>query len=330
MPNGALPSVRSYLGIAKETTPGTAVPATDYIPINKDAFKPVDIINPLYDTGLRGSMVENYNYIQGRRHTEIDIAGPVFADTVGYWLGGILGSVATTGVSAPYTHVISLKNATGIGADAQPTSFTLNDFYVANNRYYPGAKVSEFAMTFNSEGMLEYTARLMGWPSSTTSVPTPSFSTVVPTPVWRGTVSIGGSTIGYATDGTISMTRKAEAIFGIDTTQGPYEIFLGALDSTGNLTFVMENDNELNRFLNNTQPALTFTWAQGAGASATSISFTVTKGAYTTATIDRSADHVTVAVDLSAIGNTTDAGASGGYAPIKWTLENAVASGTYQ
>lgn len=326
----AQPSVRSYLGIAKEVTPATPVAATDFIPISKDAFKPVDIINPLYDTGLRGSMVENYNYIQGRRHTEIDVAGPVFADTVGYWLGGILGSVTTTGSSAPFTHVISLKNATGIGADAQPTSFTLNDFYVANNRYFPGCKVTEFGMTFNSEGMLEYTARLMGHPSTTTTVPAPSFSAVTPTPVWRGSVSIASSTIGYTTDGSINLTRKAEAIFGINTAQGPYEVFVGALDTTGNLTFVMENDDELNRFLNNTQPALTFTWAQGSGASATSISFTVSKGAYTTSTIDRSGDHVTIAVDISAIGNTTDAGSTGGFAPIKWTLQNAVASGTYQ
>ena len=87
----AQPSVRSYLGIAKEVTPATPVAATDFIPVNKDSLKPVDIINPLYDTGLRGSMVESYNYIQGRRHTEIYVAGPVFADTIGYWLGGKIG-----------------------------------------------------------------------------------------------------------------------------------------------------------------------------------------------------------------------------------------------
>lgn len=324
----AKPSVRSYLGIAKEVTPATPVSATDFIPISKDAFKPVDIINPLYDTGLRGSMVENYNYIQGRRHTEIDVAGPVFADTVGYWLGGILGSVATTGVSAPYTHVISLKNATT--GDAQPTSFTLEDYYVAGNRYYPGCKVTEFSMTFNSEGMLEYTARLMGHPSTTTSAAVPSFSAVTPTPVWRGSVTIAGSSIGYITDGSISMTRKAEAIFGINTDQGPYEVFVGALDSTGSITFVMENDDQLTNFLTNVQPALTFTFAQGSGATATSIEFTVTKGAYTTASIDRSGDHVAITVDISNIGNTTDAGSTGGYAPIKWELQNAVPSGTYQ
>lgn len=324
----AQPSVRSYLGIAKEVTPATPVDATSFIPINKDAFKPVDIINPLYDTGLRGSMVENYTYLQGRRYTEIDISGPVFADTVGFWLGGILGSVATVGASAPFTHTISLKNATT--GDAQPTSFTLEDYYVAGNRYYPGCKVTEFTMTFNSDGMLEYSTKLMGHPSSTTAASVPSFSAVTPTPVWRGTVSIGGSTLGYTTDGSITMTRKAETIFGINTDQGPYEVFVGALDVTGSLTFVMENDDELTRFLNNTQPVLNFRWNQGTGASETDIQFNLAKGAYTTASIDRGGDHVAITVDISGIGNTTNAGSTGGFAPIRWQLQNAVASGTYQ
>ena len=326
----AKPSVRSYVGIALEVTPGTPVAATDFIPLMKDSLKPVDIIAPLYDTGLRGSMATNYNYIQGRRHTEIDLGGPAFADTVGYWLGGIMGSVATTGVSAPYTHTITLKNATGVGADAQPTSFTLEDMYVAENRFYPGCKVTNFTLTFNSEGMLEYTAKLMGWPSELVESEVPTFSDVVPTPVWRGTVSIGGDVIGYTTDGSVTCTRAAEAIFGINAAQGPYEIFVGALDSTGNFTFVMENDDQLLNFLDNTQPELIVEFAQGAGATATSIVFHVGKGAYTTAAIDRSGDHVAVTVDFSAIATTGDAGATGGYSPITWVLENAVVADTYQ
>jgi hypothetical protein len=326
----AKPSVRSYLGIAKEVTPATPVSATNFIPVNKDALKPVDIIAPLYDTGLRGSMAENYNYIQGRRHTEIDVAGPVFADTFGYWLGGIMGSVATVGASAPYTHSITLKNATGVGADAQPTSFTLEDMYVAENRFYPGCKVTDLTFTFNSDGMLEYTTKLMGHPSEVTAAASPSFSNVVPTPVWRGEVSIGGSTIGYTTSGSVTMTRKAEAIFGINEDQGPYEVFVGALDASGQLTFVMENDAELTRFLTNTQPALNFSWTQGTGSALTTVALNLGKGAYTTAVIDRGGDHVAISVDIAAIASTANAGATGGYSPIEWELQNAVVADTYQ
>jgi hypothetical protein len=93
---------------------------------------------------------------------------------------------------------------------------------------------------------------------------------------------------------------------------------------------VCSSDLQLTNFLSNSQPAITCTFAQGAGATATSIGFTITKGAYTTAAIDRSGEHVSITVDINAIANTTDAGSTAGFAPIKWTLQNAVTSGTYQ
>ena len=62
---------RSYIGIAKETTKGTAVTTpTAYIPVIANTVKPQDIYTPLYDEGLRGSLVKNYAYLQGRVHSQ--------------------------------------------------------------------------------------------------------------------------------------------------------------------------------------------------------------------------------------------------------------------
>jgi hypothetical protein len=322
-------SVRSYVGIAKETTKGTAVAPTDFIPVAKDSLKPADIYDALYDQGLRGSNVMNYNYIQGRGRSTFDFGGAVFADTIGYALAGIMGAVATTGASAPYTHTISLLNSLTSGADAQPISYTLTDFYAAGVRRFPGCQFSDFSLKFNADGMLEYDAKSTGYLSSTTSDPTPAFSTVLPTPVWRGTVSIAGTPVANSMEGNIDMKRAATPIYGIANTQNPYQVFLGALEVTGSIKFVMEDDAELTRFLTNSQPAIVLNWAYGAGASALQIQATITKGAYTAAVIDRGDDFVTVSIELNAQGNTTDAGASGGFAPIKWVLQNAKASGTY-
>jgi hypothetical protein len=322
-------SVRSYLGIAKEATRGTAVAPTDFIPVMKDALKPVDIVDPLYDTGLRGSNALNYNYIPGRTRSTVDFGGAVFADTVGYGIAGLLGSVATTGASAPYTHTISLFNSLASGGDVQPISYTLTDFYAVDVRSYPGCQFSDFSLKFNADGMLEYDAKSTGWASETVSDPTPTFSTILPTPVWRGTVSVGGSAVSTAMTGNIDMKRPATPIYGISNTQDPYQVFLGPLEVTGKITFVMDNDNQLLNFLNNSQPALVFNWAYGAGASAVQIQATLTKGAYTTGVIERGEDFVQVSVDINAQSNTTDAGSSGGFSPIKWVLQNAKASGTY-
>jgi hypothetical protein len=322
-------SVRSYLGIAKEATKGTIVAPTDFIPVAKDNLKPVDLVDPLYDTGLRGSNVVNYNYIQGRTRSTFDFGGAVFADTIGYSIAGLLGSVATTGASAPYTHTISLENSLTSDVDVQPLSYTLTDFYAVDVRSYPGCQFSDFSLKFNADGMLEYDAKTTGWASSTVADPTPTFSTVLPTPVWRGTVSIGGASVATAMEGNIDMTRAATPIYGISNTQNPYQVFLGPLEVTGSIKFVMENDSQLLNFLNNSQPAIVLDWAYGSGATQVQISATITKGAYTAAVIERGDDFVSVTIELNGQGNTTDAGSTGGFAPIKWVLKNAKASGTY-
>jgi hypothetical protein len=323
-------SVRSYIGIAKETTKGTAVVPTAFIPVNIGKVKPVDVIDPLYDDGLRGSMVKNYNYIPGRTRSTFDFGGAVFPDTFGWALGGIMGSVATVGASAPYTHTISLKNSAATGADAQPTSFTITDFYAAGVRAYAGSQISDLTLNFSADGLMEFDAKATGWASATASTPTPAFSSVLPTPVWQGTVSIAGTTVAYAVDGTLSLTRALEPIYGIGATQNPYQIFVGGLETTGSFTFVMETDTELTRYLTNTQPAITLDWSNGTGATATQIACTLTKGAYVAAAIDRGKEHVEISVDVTGLANLTDAGSTGGYSPIKWTLKNAVTSGTYQ
>lgn len=322
-------TARSYLGIAKEVTKGTPVAPTDFIPVMANKLKPADVIGELYDEGLRGSLVKEYNYIQGRSNSTYDFGGSVFADTFGYVLAGVLGDVATTGASAPYTHTISLKNATAVGADAQPIAYTLTDFYAANVRAYPGIQFHSCSLKFTADGLLEYDAKGTGFLSQSASTPTPSFSSVLPTPVWQATVSIGGTTVANAIDGNLDMDRAVTPIFGLANTRNPYQVFLGALETKGKIKFVMENNDQLTNYLTNVQPAIVLNWAQGTGSTETQIQATVTKGAYTAAVIGRDKDFVEIDVDINAMGNTTDAGSSAGYSNIKWVLQNAKPSGTY-
>ena len=109
------------------------------------------IIDPLYDKGLRGSLVENYNYIPGRTRSTFDFSSAAFPDGIGYALTGLLGACATTGASAPFTHTISLKNSAVAAADAQPLSYTLTDFYAAAVRAYPGIQFTDFSLAAQIE-----------------------------------------------------------------------------------------------------------------------------------------------------------------------------------
>jgi len=325
---------RSYIGVAKEATHGTAVAPSTYIPVAVSKLKVQDLIDPLFDEGLRGSVVKNFAYVQGRRRATVEFGGPVFADTFPWAVAALLGSVTTTGASAPFTHTVSLKNASTTGADVQPTSLTLTDFYAAQVRSYPGCRIHDLTLTFSAEGLLDYDAKGTSWGSATVSTPTPSFSTLTPVPTWQAQVTIGGSVVANSVSGEINLTRPVNPVYAIGTssgsTQQPYSVFVGALETKGKFTFVMEDDTQLTNFLSNTQPAITVNWTNGSGATATQIQYTLTKGAYTVAQIERTKDFVQVMIEFEGLGNTTDAGATAGYNNIKWTFQNAVTSGTYQ
>lgn len=84
----------SYLGIAKESSRGTGVSPTFYLPVN--SIEPEDVPKWLQVTALKGAMVKTYGYVQGLRSTTFGIGGPAYADSIGWALMGILGDVTTT------------------------------------------------------------------------------------------------------------------------------------------------------------------------------------------------------------------------------------------
>jgi len=319
----ALPKNRSFLGIAKEATKGTAVAATDFIPVKN--ITPFDNIKYLTDEGWRGSMVVDYGEVQGVIYSEFEFGGDVFADTIGYSLAGVLGDIATTGASAPFTHTIAVKNST----DGQATSYTLTDFNSFDARRFAGSQFGKFDLKFSADGLLEYTAMAQGIASATGATPTPSFSAITPSPVWVGTTTIAGTLSTKLTEGSLSISRELTPIFSVDGSQAPIQIFQGPVSVEGSLKLVMDDNNDLNRYLNNSQPSLVLNWSQGTGAAATQVQFTMTKCAFVVGKVDRSKDYVEVDVNFKAIANSTDVGTSAGFSPVKVVIQSAKASGTY-
>ena len=329
----ALPRSRSYLGIAKETRPApgsspSAVAATDYIPFT--SITPFDNVKYLDDKGMRGSMVDEYGVIQGNIYSEFDFGGDVFADTVGYIYGGVLGDVATTGTGAPYTHTIALLNSQA--SNGQPTTFTLSDYYSlgsSSTRQFAGVQFAGIDTKFSADALVTYTAKGMGYQSVTAANPTPSFSTVTPQAAWTGTVALAGGTTATLAEGNVNIQRAVTPIFTVDGTQAPYQLFAGPLTVDGSMLLVFESDTQLNYYLQNTQPSLSVDFTSGTGASLVQVKFFMTKCAFTVAKIERTKDYIELNVNYKAIANTTDAGASSGYSPVKVTLKNAKAASTY-
>jgi hypothetical protein len=284
-------------------------------------------------------MADEYNYIPGVKHSEFTGKGPMFMDAAGYLLNNILGDITTTGASAPFSHAFSLLNS----GTAQPGTLTITDWQglPATNfaRQYTGCALSELTISGKAESdlvMCEWKG--LGWASNiAAAAPTSAPSTALPLAVWRSLVGLGGIASGGTLDSTLGdwelkITRKLKQVFTAQNSQNPFITQRGGLVATMKLDFAAPaaETNAYLAFINNTQPQIQIVIDNGLTlGAALGMTIDVQVGAYDTSKIDRGAEAVAYSGTVKPMSNTTNAGASGGYSPVKVTLRNAITAGTY-
>jgi hypothetical protein len=114
---------KQFVGIANETTQGTAVAMTATLLV--DSFKPKDSPKFLEDKAWRGAMAtDSFAQIPGTQTAELDLSGPVFLDGLGYILRNIMGDLAVTGTSTGSGGTTLASNAAA-GASSISTAATI-------------------------------------------------------------------------------------------------------------------------------------------------------------------------------------------------------------
>jgi hypothetical protein len=314
--SNGLPVARQQFGIAKETTKGTWITSSAYLEL--DTFSPEDKITMLPVTGLRGSMVTDYGSVQGVGTADLSLGGAIFADTIGWPLAGLLGDLAVTG-TGPYVNAISVLNS----AQGQPTSHSLTHNYDATqSRGYAGTQWSEVELTYTAPDLAKFTAKATSLLSAQETSPTASYTAILPFAAWQCACTIATLSTVTVTEATVTLTRKMDVINDLNGTQAPAQIFVGPLTVAWKISGLADTtDLALKYYLNNTQPAIDLTMTQSASAilEVHSSVVAMTAGPF-------KADKDVMEIDLAgtAIANTTDVGASGGYSPVKITLTNSV------
>lgn len=329
------PSAKQFVNIAKETTQGTAV-VTGMTTTPVTEFKPKDDPVLLKDEALRGSMVKTYGVIQGPQKNSYTIGGAVFLDWLPMHLLNVMGDVATTGpASSIYTHVISLLNT----GTAQPPSYTFVDWQgltaTSNARTYPGCCHSEITLKGNPESTLvEWAAKGNGYWSSAfpTAPPVSSPSTVSPFGAWRVALGLGGTTSGAPVltirEWEVTTSREIAVQHTSQNSQAPYIIQRGPITTTGKFFVAKPSDEQLlTYFRANTQPQWQLLVSNGgAGVLAQTLQIDIQAMAFTMVEVNRGDQAVGYDVTFEAVANTTNAGASGGFSPVKYTVTNAIVS----
>lgn len=293
------PKELTWAGLAKETSWGTTVDPTYFVPYS-DA-KMEDKVEYIADNGIRGALAETYNEIPGFTQGTAELGGDAYPDSFGLAALAILGVDTVNGSASPYTHTFSLART------AQPPSFTLSKFDGTNVRQWGGQVAEELDIKWAEKAAIEYTLKMQGKSSKvrtgTALTPTPTSS--IPFSPWIFTAKLNGTQSMNLIGFDLTLKRKTYMQHAISNTQDPTNVVALGLGITGKATFDKEDDTELNMFLNNTQPSLVIKGTQpGSGSS---ITFQLSKVAFTSAPVDAK-DVVQIDVAFTAIDNTSDAG----------------------
>lgn len=246
-------------------------------------------------------------------------------------------SQAVVPVQGPYSYAWSLYNTAG----GQPISHTLTHYLgptaTSGARQYPGFCASELDFKFNAESeLLTFDCKGTAYPSATLgSTPTASPTSVIPIASWQTTVGIGGTVSGSpvitVTDGEIDIKREIAPYFTATGSQSPYIIQRGGLSVSGKLNFgAVPNESALLYMLNNTQPQVQIIISNGlSGTSLITVQFDMQACAFTDAEPETSKTAVGYNTSFKSVLNTTNAGGSGGYSPIKVTITCNIPPNTY-
>lgn len=335
------PVVAQINGIAKEATatPGTPVAMTNTMLV--DTFKWEDKIIWGEDKAPRGVM-GNDAFSETELVYSCDVSsvgGPVHADTIGFPAGNILGDITTTGVSAPYTHVISLLNPTSGAPTGQGTTHTWTHYNgvapTVGGIYVPYFCLSQLVLTWEAAtGLLMWSGKGTGWKSTALGArPTAAPSGILPFAGWVGQLGIGGpvntNAVTNLEKATITINRELELEYTGNGLQNALSIARGGLACTFDFQFIAQDNTYYTDMVNNTQPQVQVLFTTGAGASLVSLQVDMQQAAFQKVPPDYSKKMVRWMVSGKGVMNSTNVGSSGGLAPIQLTLKNAITSGSY-
>lgn len=170
-------------------------------------------------------------------------------------------------------------------------------------------RLSDLQLKIDPKGAVTFTLKYVSFPSVVQASQTETFSTYDPLLGWSWTMTNAGasSTRGLTLDATVK--RATEAIASSDGTQGPREVFAGAIEIDGTYKAIFENQTDLNLYLNYTQTATTAQLQQPVARGGQSLALTMSKSGYYKGKRDLSQPYVQADYSIGGIYNTIDGGA---------------------
>lgn len=252
-------SKKTWTGIAREATPGTAIATPTVFVPTKTTLKGGKKREYLNEE--RGDRNANYGVVDSIRQTALDFKGPWYNDVHTYLLIGAMGGNTSAQPSSGtdptvWKHTMNLADA--------PASFTVFRSMDAVTYYVPYFVVEKFALKFATEGkLLECDVSGVGlYAQVMASPPTPNYSTLNPFAGYAPLVTLGGSSSNDVIDMDIEFDQKVTLWYPANGTQDFIAVYFGERKATVSFTARFDNTPSLgvatyNKWRNNTMDSLT-------------------------------------------------------------------------
>lgn len=249
-----------YLGLAKESTWGTAVEATDYAELNSenvrldiDRFEIKDVIGGFYEPDDAAGI----NRIAG------SLTLPAYPEVLGHFLRGIMGAPTTsvTVVVSGFLHTHKFLTPVADYAAGEPVPpYTFEVFRdVTSSNQYAGVNMNTLELNAQPNQALQLTAGVIGKSTSVVSKTSPTFVSSPVNPFTFDTCSlgIGGSGTALVEALTITIDNALEGIPALNASAAIARVRrTGAQTIKVAGTIDFDNLTEYDAFVNQTEQAM--------------------------------------------------------------------------
>jgi len=240
------------------TTPGT--PNATVIPFKSEGFSAdIEQLSSDVITGNRNATAAftGNTSVKGSISTELD-------PYMGTLLKHLVGSVTTSGASAPYTHVLKVGSL--------PTSLCFEKQFTDLTQYflYNGCRINKGSFDFKPAGVIDTSFDIVGQKRTISGTPIDATATDAghtPFEGFQAAILEGGSAIATVTACKIDIENDIQSdLYTIGGGGLVSSLPEGMSKVTGSLTAVFDSMTLLNKAINSTESSLKITLAQGTGA----------------------------------------------------------------
>ncbi len=191
---------------------------------------------------------------------------------------------------------------------ALKATYSLTVYDTLTTLGYTDVVWSDFGIKIDPKASIMCSVKAKCLPGVSQSVMTPTYTSLTPLLGWEWIMQNAGaaSTRGLSYD--LSLKRAIDVIHSSDGTQGPREIFQGAITADGSYKALFENQTDLNLYANYLQLPASAVMQQPIAAGGASLALTMSKSGWYKGKREWGAAEVEASFSLSGIYNATDGG----------------------